>query len=331
MRLATIDIGTNSVLLLIAEHHTSTPPAPLVDISTITRLGQSVDRTGELDPQAVERTTTCLREYASKMRDYGVEQVAAVCTSAARDAKHAGAFLDEAEAILHVRPEIIPGQREATLSFQGALTGLDVHGRVGVFDIGGGSTEVVLGYVPPPNGVQNKPQSPIIAASHSLKLGAVRLTERFLSSDPPTPSQLAQLSQYAFEQLNTLTPISQPSKSSQPNQAKHAWIGSGGTITTLAAINLALHTYEPSLVHASVLTTQSVALLIERLASVPLEQRRRIPGLNPKRADVIVAGAALLQQVLAWANTEETYVSDRGVRWGLMYELCRKTDEVKPD
>lgn len=326
MHLATIDIGTNSVLLLIAEHHPPIPPTPLVDVSTITRLGQNVDHTGELDPQAIQRTTACLRQYSSKLLEYGVQHVAAVCTSAARDAKHAEAFLDEAEAILHVRPEIIAGQREATLSFEGALSGLDVHGQVGMFDIGGGSTEVVLGYVPPSSRKQNASQTPVITATHSLKLGAVRLTERFLPSDPPTPAQLAQLSQYAREQLNTLIPLTQPAQSSEPTRS---WIGSGGTITTLAAINLALHTYDPNLVQASKLTSQSVARLIERLASVPLEQRREFPGLNPKRADVIVAGAALLQQVLAWANTEKTYVSDRGVRWGLMYELCRKTQKSK--
>lgn len=298
-RLATLDIGTNTVLLLVAD---AAPGAltPVLERATITRLGQGVDRTRELAPEARERTLACLRDYAAELVRLGVEKVAAVGTSALRDARGGAELVADAARILGVAPSVIAGEREAELTFRGALSGLDVSGPVTVFDVGGGSTELVTG---------DAARTITSAVSHDI--GSVRLFERHVATDPPTASELERVREDVDRTLAT-RPAPPPGK----------LVGVAGTVTTLAAIALELGDYDPSRVHGSTLDFQTVRALVSRLASLPLEERKKVPGLEPKRADVIVVGAVIVERVLSMTQSDSLVVSDRGVRWGLLEELA---------
>ncbi len=303
MRVATIDIGTNSVLLLVAERRGASL-LPLVERCTITRLGQGVDRTRRLHPEAVERTLACLNDYARIIWSQGVDAVACVATSASRDASGAESFVARAREALGVAPVVISGQREAELTFAGALVGLGLDGPVAIQDVGGGSTELV-------HGEAGGGGARVIEAV-SLDVGSVRMTERFLAEDPPTPGQLAELREAVRAEL-----------AKAPRMPRGtAWIGIAGTITTLAAIDQELVPYDAGRVHGSRLECGRIGQLADRLAGLPLVQRRQVPGLEPKRADVIVAGACIAHEVLLRSNAASMVVSDRGVRWGVALELA---------
>ncbi len=307
-RVATIDIGTNSVLLLIAELETQRSPSlrAVIERCTITRLGQDVDRTRRLHPDAIARTLACLRDYQATIAGANVQALDVVATSASRDADGARDFVQEASRILGVVPRVIDGQTEARLTFEGALAGLDLEGPVIVHDIGGGSTEVVTGTV-------HAARSAMGDAT-SLDLGSVRLTERHLHTDPPTDAEIARVRDDVVQALHH-APAPPPSATV---------VGIAGTVTTLAAIALNLSPYDGSIVHGSRLGLSQVEHLTQRLRTLPLEPRRQVRGLEPKRADVIVAGALICQEILRWAGKTELLVSDRGVRWGLALELASK-------
>ncbi len=308
MKVAAIDIGTNSVLLLVAQPTFDHELAPIHDVSTITRLGQGVDQNRRLHPDAVRRTLLCLEDYARRLQEHRVERLDVVTTSAARDAEGVDGFLDAAERILGARPRVISGEAEARLTFLGALSGLPVAGPVAVYDIGGGSTEIVFGHVEPG-------RSPTVGVASSLNVGCVRLTERHVTRDPPSDLDL-EATRGAVDQL--LAGMAAP-------EGSLTWVGIGGTITTLAAVELALVPYDPSRVHGSILTANQVTSLVKRLGTLPVSERKRVPGLDPKRADVIVAGGCIVERLLAWSGVQQTHVSDRGVRWGLAIELCSPT------
>lgn len=314
MRVATIDVGTNSVLVLIAGQ-SGRGLVPLHEASTITRLGQGVDRQRRLHPDAVQRTLACLEQYAVLIQRFDVQRVAVVSTSATRDAEGTDQFLEAATAIVGTRPRVISGQEEARLTFLGALTGLPVHGNVAVYDIGGGSTEIVFGHR------EDGERLPVVERAASLDMGCVRLTERHVSNDPPTPGELDAIRASIEVRLADLVLPAEPFR----------WVGIGGTITTLAAVEMGLATYDGERVHGSSMTREAVRGLVERLGSMTLAQRQAVAGLEPKRADVIVTGACLVDRLLSWAGQERTYVSDRGVRWGLALELCgtRESGEVR--
>jgi exopolyphosphatase/guanosine-5'-triphosphate,3'-diphosphate pyrophosphatase len=297
-RVAAIDIGTNTVLLLVAEGTRESPEAVL-ERATITRLGQGVDETGRLSAESIARTVASLETYADLLRKLGAERVVAVCTSAARDAENGAEFLDAARAALGVIPRIVDGIEEARLVFDGALTGLRLGGPVTVFDIGGGSTEVVRG--------SSSDGRTIFERSVSMNIGSVRLTERHVRQDPPDAAELraigedieASLSQVLLADPGTL-------------------VGVAGTMTTLAAIDRSLDTYDPAVVHGAVLRKSAIERIHERLSRMPLGRRRQVPGLDPARADVIVAGTLIALGLLERCGADEVVVSDRGVRWGLV-------------
>ncbi|HMJ12158.1 MAG TPA: Ppx/GppA phosphatase family protein [Polyangiaceae bacterium] len=299
-RVAAIDIGTNTVLLLIAEHSAAGPVA-IEERATITRLGQGVDRTQQLAPDASARTLACLSEYASVIRNARVSRLSVVGTSALRDAAGAQDFLQSAERLLGSTPRVIGGEEEAELSFIGTLSGLAIEGPVTVFDIGGGSTEIIFGHA----GTSQAVESAI-----SLNLGSVRLHERHLHDDPPAPEQLARVREDVKAALAQL-----------PASERRRVVGVAGTLTTLAAIEAELEPYDGARVHGSMLATSAVRALVQRLAALSSTARRSLRGLEEKRADVIVAGAVIAAEVLDWCGAEELVVSDRGVRWGLAQRL----------
>jgi exopolyphosphatase/guanosine-5'-triphosphate,3'-diphosphate pyrophosphatase len=306
VRVAAIDIGTNSVLLLIAEQSTGGGLAPLVERATITRLGEGVDRTRELAESARARTLACLADYAGELARHAPERVAVVGTSALRDARGGEAFAAEAERLLGVRPLVVSGVREAELTFRGSLSGLELSGPVAVFDVGGGSTEIVAGHAA---------DTPRIDSAKSLDIGSVRLFERHVRNDPPSDAELDAVRRDVDAVLRAAPPI--------PPDA--VLVGVAGTVTTLAAVAGAVEPYDASRVHGARLTLGAVRDVARRLASLPLSERKELAGLEPRRADVIVAGALLVERFLVWSERSELIVSDRGVRWGLAEELARPT------
>ena len=305
-KVAAIDIGTNSVLLVIAAAEAGVA-RPLLERATITRMGEGVDQSRRLAPAAVERNLACLRAYADDLRAHGSPRLDVVGTSALRDAQGAEEFLDQAEAILGVRPRVIAGDEEARLTFRGALSGLRLAGKLLVFDIGGGSTELILGdaagAAPPESRV-------------SLDIGSVRLFERHVRTDPPRAAELAQLEADIARELAEATPLSRVA-AGEPITL----VGVAGTVTTLKALELGMPAYDPARVHGATLTLSAVEDLCAKLASLPLAERAQLPGLEPKRADVIVAGALIVRDLLRRAGAEAMVVSDRGVRFGLLEAL----------
>jgi exopolyphosphatase/guanosine-5'-triphosphate,3'-diphosphate pyrophosphatase len=299
-RIAAIDIGTNSVLLVIAAAE-APGPRPLLERATITRMGEGVDKTRRLAAAAVERTLACLRAYAEDLRAHGAPKLDVVGTSALRDAEGAQTFLDEAERILGVRPRVIAGDEEARLTFRGALSGLAVRGRLLVFDVGGGSSEPT----PPTSRV-------------SLDIGSVRLFERHVHTDPPRPAELANIEADIALQLTSAAPLL---RRREGEPVSLTLVGVAGTVTTLKALELGLPAYDSARVHGAVLTLGAVEALCAKLASLSLSERQQLPGLQPKRADVIVAGALIVRELLRRAGATETVVSDRGVRFGLLDAL----------
>jgi len=303
VRVAAIDIGTNSVLLLVAELVGDRLEAR-ADEATITRLGEGVDATGRLKREAVERTLDCLRDTAERVRAEHVDRLAVVATSALRDAEQAEPFLDRAASLLGQRPRVISGDDEAVLTFEGALGGLGLSpGSVAVVDLGGGSTELIVGETST-HGVRR------IGATTSLALGSVRLSERHLRHDPPLETELDAVRLDARQALARA-----PSLESMP------LVGVAGTVTSLAALVHQVVPYDHSRIHGSRLSRQSLETERERLASMPLAVRLRLPALEPRRADLIVAGAVLLEEIVRFARASEVVVSDRGVRWGLAERL----------
>jgi exopolyphosphatase / guanosine-5'-triphosphate,3'-diphosphate pyrophosphatase len=305
-KVAAIDIGTNSVLLVVAARGVA-GVEPLLERATITRLGEGVDKTRRLSPAAVERNLACLRAYAADLSAHGNPRLDVVGTSALRDAEGAQAFLDEAERILGVRPRVIAGDEEAALTFRGALSGLVLSGALLVFDVGGGSTELISGEAQ----VRAVPESRV-----SLDIGSVRLFERHVRSDPPSAAELQAIEADVARALAGATPLAQ-----RTSAGRITLVGVAGTVTTLKALELGLEPYEAARVHGAVLTLGAVEALCAKLASLPLAARQQLPGLEPKRADVIVAGAIIVRDLLRRSGAPEMVVSDRGVRFGLLEQL----------
>jgi exopolyphosphatase/guanosine-5'-triphosphate,3'-diphosphate pyrophosphatase len=301
-RVAAIDIGTNSVLLLVARVAPGGALEPIEERATITRLGEGVDKTRELAPAAIERTLACLAEYGAVLSKLGVERVDAVGTSAMRDARGGEELRRRARELLGVEPRTISGDEEARLTFRGGLSGIGVPaGDVVVFDIGGGSTEFIVG-----DGSTRTQREGI-----SLDIGSVRLTERHVRSDPPTAAELAAVEADVARAL-----------ASAPSMRGAKLVGVAGTVTTIAAIARGVDPYDAAKVHGAELALDEVQGVVARLAALPLAKRVELPGLSPKRADVIVAGAKLCAMIVERAGASSLIVSDRGVRWGLAEALA---------
>lgn len=305
MRVATIDIGTNTVLLLIADS-TSEGLVAVEEAATITRLGEGVDRTRVLRADAIERTCECLTRYADRIRAQRVDRVAVVGTSAMRDAIGGGRVLEVVESRIGASVQVISGREEARLMFAGAVSGLGiVNSPLIAFDVGGGSTEIVRGVRGPDRQVR-------LDYFESFDVGSVRLTERHTLSDPPLERELAATRATAAAAFASVPVRTQT----------HPTVGTAGTVTTLAALSLGMSTYDASRVHGYTMSVVELERVAATLASVPLVERRKMPGMHPGRADVIVAGAIVVLAVLHRIEATAIKVSDRGLRWGLAEELA---------
>jgi exopolyphosphatase/guanosine-5'-triphosphate,3'-diphosphate pyrophosphatase len=306
---AAIDCGTNSTRLLIAGPDGETWDRHM----RITRLGQGVDQTRRLAPDAIERTASVLREYRRAMDDNGVGAVRMTATSAARDAVNREEFFAAAEAIVGTRPELLSGEDEARLSFAGATAPLDPDdGPFLVVDIGGGSTEFAVG--PDPGGER---LSPIGALS--VDIGCVRLTERFLHHDPPRPDELAQALSVVEDYLDDV-------RRAIPSVGEaRLLVGLAGTVSTIAAVEIGLAQYERDRIHHFVLTREAAEDVFRTLATETRADRVFNPGLEEGRADVIVGGCVILVAIMRRFGFRQCLVSEDDILDGLAMTLLRAT------
>jgi exopolyphosphatase/guanosine-5'-triphosphate,3'-diphosphate pyrophosphatase len=278
MPVAAIDIGTNTTRLIVAEVAGS-KLEELERRTVITRLGEGVDKSGVLSSAGIERVHETLSEYAEIVERLDAAPTLVVATSAVRDASNGGEFLSEIERRFGFKVRLLSGSEEALLAFRGATLGRSLMRSVLVVDIGGGSTELVLGDAGGPS------------FHVSLDIGAVRLTERYLHSDPPTPAELDHCAMAVRELLVDRIPTG-------VLNAPTAAIGNAGTITTIAALDQSLPAYDRDRVHGYSVTRRAVHEQLTRLAALPLSERRQVPALEPERAPVIVAGAIVCSELL---------------------------------
>jgi exopolyphosphatase/guanosine-5'-triphosphate,3'-diphosphate pyrophosphatase len=296
---AAIDCGTNSTRLLVAQPGGLT----LERINRITRLGEGVDETRRLSPAAIDRTMSALRDYRGVIDRFGVERIRMTATSAARDAANRDDFFAAAEAVVGVRPELLSGYEEGSLSFLGATSDLQPDtGPWLVVDIGGGSTELVFG--------RSAGAAP--EAVRSLDMGCVRLTERFLAEDPPSRESMEAARRYAADLLDGAI-REQPSF-----LTGSTLVGLAGTVASLAAIDQSLDDYDREKVHHYRLTGDRVEAMLDRLAAVPSTARQRIPGVEAGRAEVIVGGTIVLSEVLHRFGFAECLTSETDILDGLV-------------
>lgn len=301
MRVAAIDVGTNSTRLLIAEEQVGGFRS-IERRMTITRLGQGVDRRRVLDPEALQRTLATIADYAATCGELGVEKLRVTGTSAVRDAQNRDEFFEGVKLLTGSIPEMLSGEEEASATFLGTLSDLDEDGPVLVVDIGGGSTELVVG------------QGGVPGDLVSLDIGCVRMHEKYLASDPPSEEELGDMRAELTEKLRA-------AKAMLAVPAGARLIGVAGTVTQLATLKSGIPVYDPDVTHHFVLSHGDVRLLAKRLQSLTYSQRKRTAGLEPGRADVIVAGAEILLQVMETFDSPEVLVSERDILDGLVMQL----------
>jgi exopolyphosphatase / guanosine-5'-triphosphate,3'-diphosphate pyrophosphatase len=291
-RVAAVDLGTNSTRLLVADVENGR----LDEVSrrlTITRLGEGVDERRRLLPVPIARVRNCLAEYRRELESLGAERTLCIATSSVRDAENGEAFLGEVEWSYGFATRLLSGEEEAAMMIRGVTSGRPPLDGVLVVDIGGGSTELVLA------------ETGDVAFSTSLDVGCVRITERFLGSDPPSRPELAAAGAYVRSLL--------------PELAATAAIGVAGTVTTLATLDLGDSEYDPERTHGHRLPLASVEEQLERLAAMTTDERVGVPGIEPGRASVIVAGIVVLREVMRAYGLEEIEVSERDVLHGAAF------------
>ncbi|MFG2589019.1 exopolyphosphatase [Streptomyces sp. NPDC048438] len=311
-RVAAIDCGTNSIRLLVADVDPATGEFTELDRRMrIVRLGQGVDRTGRLAPEALERTFDACREYADAVKELGAERIRFVATSASRDAENSDTFVRGVQDILGVEPEVVTGDEEAQLSFDGAtkeLVGSDhLEKPYLVVDIGGGSTEFVVG-------------DDRVRAARSVDIGCVRMTERHLVVDgavvdPPTPDRIAAIRADVGAALDL-------AEESVPVSSAATLVGLAGTVTTVAAMALGLEEYDSEAIHHSRVSLAQVREITARLLASTHEERAAIPAMHPGRVDVIASGALVLLAVMERTGAREVVVSEHDILDGIAWSAA---------
>ncbi|MEU8828593.1 Ppx/GppA phosphatase family protein [Streptomyces sp. NPDC048636] len=318
-RVAAVDCGTNSIRLLVADADPATGELTELDRRmTIVRLGQGVDRTGRLAPEALERTFAACREYAAVIRERGAERIRFVATSASRDAENRQEFVDGVRAILGVGPEVITGDQEAEFSFTGATKELSGHERLSgpylVVDIGGGSTEFVSG-------------DTAVRAARSVDIGCVRMTERHLVSDgaltdPPTPEQTGAIRADIDRALDLAGETVPLSGVCRPDEGGHTLVGLAGSVTTVAGIALELPEYDSAAIHHARIPLDRVREITTGLLASTHAERAAIPVMHPGRVDVIAAGALVLLSIMERTGAREVVVSEHDILDGIAWSIA---------
>jgi len=297
-RIAAVDCGTNTIKLLIGEL-----PDVVVRETRLVRLGQGVDRTGRISEEALARTFAAVDEYAALVREHDVSRIRFCATSATRDAANGEVFAAGVRERLGVSPEVLSGDEEAVLAFEGAVRHLRTQPAtpVLVVDIGGGSTELVLGGATPDEG-------------HSMDVGSVRLHERHLHDDPPTPAQV----RACVEDIDATL-----DKCPLDTGSAATVVGVAGTILSVVAGVLDLPSYDPDVLDQAVVAVAEVHEFVERLVAMPLEERLALPWMHPGRADVIDAGALILSRVLRRTGVESLVASEADILEGIAWSIAR--------
>jgi exopolyphosphatase/guanosine-5'-triphosphate,3'-diphosphate pyrophosphatase len=303
LRVAVIDIGSNSTRLLVADVEDGRV-TPIERRSTVTRLGRGVDLSGRLAAEAVEAACGAIDPYVATLQEMGAERVDAIATSAVRDAANGGAFVAELRERFALSARVLDGNEEARLTYLGATSEHFPEEPTVVIDIGGGSTELIVG------------EGRTIDWHTSLQAGVVRHTERHLTSDPPAPVELEALADDLRALIDTAT-VEAP--------GARAGIAVAGTPTSLAAIELELDPYDPKRVHGHVLELPNIQRMLSQLASVPLAQRTEIRGLHADRAPTIVAGVVTLVEVMRAFDLERITVSEHDILYGAAIALSDST------
>ena len=296
MRVAAVDCGTNSIRLLVADLEGAEKKDVHREMRVV-RLGEGVDRTGVLAPAALARTREAALDYAATCRELGVERTRFVATSATRDAANRDEFVALVEECFGLQPEVVSGDDEAALSFLGATRGLVADPPYLVVDIGGGSTELVLG-------------TDRVQAAVSVDVGCVRLTERHLQDDPPTAEQVTAARadvDAALARAAEVVPVSQA----------RTTVGLAGSVTTVAALALGLPSYQPERIHLSRLSARDVRAVTDRLIGMTRAERAALPVMHPGRVDVIGGGALVLLAVVERFGLEEVLVSEADILDGI--------------
>jgi exopolyphosphatase/guanosine-5'-triphosphate,3'-diphosphate pyrophosphatase len=301
--IASLDLGTNSTRVLVARPTEDGGLDILDRRNTITRLGQGVGASGRLAPEAVERTLACLRGYREILDRHGVERVRVAATSASRDAANRDELFDAVGALIGARPELLSGDEEGRLSFRGATGELDpATGPFLVVDIGGGSTEFIVG-------------TDRVEGVTSVDIGCVRLTEKFLQHDPPQPEELSACISLTDAYLDDVV------REIPAAAEARTLVGLAGTVTTVAAVEIGLETYDRDRIHHFHLTREAAEDVFRTLATESRADRIHNPGLEEARADVIVAGCCVLVALFRRFGFDEMIVSEADILDGLALSL----------
>lgn len=306
MRFAAIDIGTNTILMLIADVLSDGSLSIVADEHRIARLGKGVDAHGVIQPETFARVRATLTDLKAISDSKTSDSIVACGTSALRDASNRGEFLNYIKSHLGISIRILNGDEEAKLTYIGAISGLlrqSPRSHFAVLDIGGGSTEIVTGI------------GPTIAAALSFDIGSVRLTERILKKSPPDDAAIDEATHLVREQLRNTIPFRIATK----------LIGVAGTLTTLAAIDLKLMNFDRTKVDGHVLSATVIDALYHELKPLNLDELRAYPQIHPFRADILLAGTIILREALRAIGGSEIVVSDRGLRYGLIIETAENT------
>ena len=301
-RVAIIDIGTNSTRILVADV-TGNSVEEVERISTVTRLGRGVDHSGTLSPEAIEDVCDAIAGYLEIVESLGVEKVRVVATSAVRDASNADAFTAELRERFDLETEVITGDEEARLTYRGAISGRTGAEPLLVLDIGGGSTELIVG------------EGDRMVFHTSMQAGVVRHTERFITSDPPDPAELENL---ASDIARLLAEVIEGAELPTIHEA----VGVAGTPSSLAAVDLSLEPYDPKAVEGHPIPIDVAQKWLSRLAAMPVAERREVTGLHPARAEALVAGLVILIEVMRAFSLGEIRVSEHDILYGCAIEAA---------
>ena len=303
-RKAIIDIGSNSIKFFVGELAADRTIKTVLDTNDIARLGEGLDSTGAISPEAMERNVASVAAFAKQAKELGADRIVSVGTMALRKASNSAEFVEKVKKTCGIEVQIIPGEEEARLSYLAILSGLPLEkdADLVVFDTGGGSTEFIYG-----KGTQ-------MVKRFLVNLGAVRITENYLKADPVSPADV----QAAIAQID------KEFKEAGVNGKPAQLVGMGGTVTSMGAVKHKMVKYDPSVIQGSRLTKKDIEEQIEEYSKRTVEQRKELPGLQPKRADVILAGACILKVITDRLGADGLTISDRGLRHGLAFDLFRK-------
>ena len=302
-RVAIIDIGTNSIKFFVGERMEDGTIKTIVDKNDIAQLGEGLRETGVICPEALERNAQSVAAFAKEAIENGAEKIVSVGTMALRTAKNSADFVARVKELCGVEVQVIPGEEEARLSYLAVLSGLPLEegGELVIFDTGGGSTEFIFG------------QGTTLKNRFSVNLGALIITEKFFAEDPVKEGSVDEAVAYIDEEF------AKAGVAGKPLQA----VGMGGTVTSMGAVKHKMVKYNPDIIQGSTLTKEDVQEQVDAYASRTVEQRRELPGLQPKRAGTILAGACILKDILARLDAAQLTISDRGLRHGLAFDLLK--------